>query len=376
MFAQIAREAGMAEQARPFSLTPARTWNALFSLSVPIAAFLLYAIQATEDRRLLIRVLVIVGAASAFLGFLQTLTGNDSALYWYRIHTVGKAIGFFSNRNHQAMFLAITIVLAALWISRLRADDKGAPFKLVLLLSLIVIIIPFQLILGSRAGVVLGVPAILLAPWFIAGSGPVRAWAAQWRRRAEGRTRFASPIALAMSAYFLVAAVIVWVAFSNARREAFDRLLGPDDAALNRASVLPYLIRMAGDYLPFGSGFGSFDTVFRQYEKIRELSPIYLNEAHNDWLQIVIEGGWPAALLAAAFIAWVLIRAISAISRRATHDPREKLAFVAILGMIAVGSLVDYPLRVPVMMMATAFVVSLLGDRLATPRGQWQRVTN
>jgi O-antigen ligase len=376
LFAQIARDAGMAEQMRPLSLTPARTWNALFSLSVPIAAFLLYAIQSVEDRRRLIRVLVIVGAASAVLGFLQTLTGADSALYWYRIHTVGKAIGFFSNRNHQAMFLAITIVMAALWISRLRADDKGASFKLVILLSFIVIIIPFLLILGSRAGVVLGVPAVLLAPWLITGSGPVRAWADRWRRRAEGRKRLVSPIALALGAYFVVAAIVVWVALSNSRREAFDRLLGPDDAALNRASVLPYLFRMARDYLPFGSGFGSFDTVFRQYEKIQELSPVYLNEAHNDWLQIVIEGGWPAVALAAAFVGWVLFRAVTAIRQRATNDPREKLAFVAVLAMIAVGSLVDYPLRVPIMMMVIAFIVSLLGDKLATPGDRWQRVTN
>jgi O-antigen ligase len=373
VFANIAHEAGIVEQARPLTLTPARTWNALFSLSVPIAAFLLYAIQAVEDRQLLLRALVIAGAASALLGFVQTIGGPDSALYWYRIHTEGKAIGFFSNRNHQAMFLAVTIVLSALWIYRLRADDTAALFKLIVLVSFIVITIPFLLILGSRAGVVLGAPAALLAPWYIAGSGPVRAWVARRRRPEEpGKLRL-SPTVLALGAYFVLAVAIVGVALSNSRREAFDRLLGPEDVALNRSTVLPYLFHIVRDYLPFGSGFGSFDAVFRQYEKVQDLSTFYLNQAHNDWLQIVIEGGWPAALLLAAFIAWVLARAVSALWNRKMSDPREKLGLVAILAMIAVGSAVDYPLRVPILMMVTAFVICLLGDRLATPPRQWQR---
>jgi O-antigen ligase len=371
--ADSALQAGLGHQARPLTLAPARTWNALFALSVPAAAFLIYAIQRAEDRQSLIRIMVVAAAASALFGFLQTLAGPDSMLYLYRIHNEGRALGFFSNRNHQAIFLAIAMVLSALSIYRLRADDPGALFKFLILASFIVIVIPFLLILGSRAGLVLGIPAALVAPWFIVGSDLVRSWRVRRRSRSPQRRALPSPIALGLGAYYLVGLGIVGAALLNARGEAFNRLLGPEDNILDRSTILPYLLRISRDYLPFGSGFGSFDAIFYQYEKIEHLSIFYLNQAHDDWLQIVIEGGVPAVLLLAVFVVWVLARAVSAIRYRKAQDPREKLGLAGILLMIGVASLVDYPLRVPILMMLAVFVISLLGDKLATPAGQWHR---
>jgi O-antigen ligase len=194
------------------------------------------------------------------------------------------------------------------------------------------------------------------------------------RRRKKPRKLPVSRGALTFGAYFLVAVSVAGLALFNSRGEALDRLLGPEDeVALSRNSTLPYLFRMAREHLPFGSGFGSFDALFHQYEQVRDLSPSYLNQAHDDWLQIIIEGGLPAVVLLALFIAWVATWAFVAIRQRETADPRERLGLVAILAMLGVGSLVDYPLRVPIMMMVTAFVICLLGDKLATPARRWHR---
>ena len=96
-------------------------------------------------------------------------------------------------------------------------------------------------------------------------------------------------------------------------------------------------------------GIGSFAEVYQVDEGFAFLSPEYLNHAHNDWIEIILTGGAPAALLAIlALIAWgwqakrVLFQPSS--SRR--NMLYGKLGAV-IMFIVALGSVSDYPLRVP-----------------------------
>ena len=130
---------------------------------------------------------------------------------------------------------------------------------------------------------------------------------------------------------------------------------------------------MAGDFLPWGSGFGSFDTVFFQYEPRDALSTMYLNHAHNDWLQFVIEGGLPAALLLCAAGVWFAVRAAALWRGRRQVNAPLRLGMLAVIVLVAVASAVDYPLRVPVMMVLAAFSAALLVDEETVapiPRGK------
>jgi len=365
IFVDIAMAAGLEEQARPLTLTPARTWNTLFSLAVPIAAFLLFVIQDRRRRLDVLWLLIIAGAGSMFLGFLQTLGGQDSALYTYAIHNEGQAVGLFSNRNHQGAFLAVVGVLAALAIYRLRTDDTFALFKGLLLLSFLALSVPFILILGSRAGLILSLAGLLIAPWIIVGSPVVREFL-QHRRKVWGRKfAFLTP-ATTLAGIYVAAAGLAAVAIANSRDEALSRLTETaSDSRLDRGDVLPYLVRMVQDYLPFGSGFGSFDRVFYRYERTEHLSSVYLNQAHMDWLQVVIEGGIPAALLLAALIAWFFIKTGAAFGRRGIADKREIAGLAMTFVMIAIGSAVDYPLRVPIIMVAMTYIACLLSEGIA-----------
>lgn len=362
IFVRLGQDVGLADVWRPLTLTPARTWNALFSLSVPLAAFLLYAIQPAERQGKVVWLMVAIGAASIALGLLQSLNGPDSVLYWYAIHNIGKPLGFFSNRNHQALFLAAIMLFAAVAAVGLSSTDRSAPFKLMLLVSFCVLTIPFLLILGSRSGVVLGFVAIVIAPMLFSGSAPARAWLGKHRGR-KGR-KLPVPVALlAVAAFLGTAAAVAGAALWNSRDEGFTRLFETDSTQPARTEFLPYLLQIWHDYMPLGSGFGSFDAIFRRYEKVADLSIFYLNQAHNDWLQLGIEGGIPGLLILLAFLGWLVAKAVVTFRDRRQAPWREKTGMLAVVLLIGVGSAVDYPLRVPIMMMLMAFVISLLDRR-------------
>ena len=80
------------------------------------------------------------------------------------------------------------------------------------------------------------------------------------------------------------------------------------------------------------------------------MSNKYLNEAHNDVLQIVIEGGILGTAIWLALIGWLAIRMVTLLRRGEIDNAILMLSALAIVGL---GSAFDYVLRTPLM----AFIV-------------------
>ncbi|MDQ3246284.1 MAG: O-antigen ligase family protein, partial [Pseudomonadota bacterium] len=113
----------------------------------------------------------------------------------------------------------------------------------------------------------------------------------------------------------------------------------------DRAVFLPDLLYMLVQHWPWGSGLGTFVPVFQSIENLDLLQPLIVNHAHNDLLELLIEGGLPAAILMVALaiaIAWRMVR-LARLRRSA--DPGPALAGFAIVVLLLLHSLVDYPLR-------------------------------
>ena len=147
------------------------------------------------------------------------------------------------------------------------------------------------------------------------------------------------------------------LAFSQ-RNTALSRLLASDVAGDARLAFLPQMREMALEFLPFGSGLGSFETVFHIYEPAGTLSSRYLNEAHNDYLQIIIEGGVPAVVIVIAGLLWAA-RSIASLIRSGRKADVNLAIFIAGSYLIwGAASFVDYPLRTP---LAATILVVLTG---------------
>ncbi len=340
-FARMLAEVGLPQTWRPVSFTPDLTLNSLLALLPAFAAILGYALIGSRGPGVLIPMLLAGILIQAVLGLIQ-LTGGS--LYFYQITNQGAAVGFFSNRNHLAVFLSLALPLMAGWTSLPNPDRNSRRLRFWLSICVAAGIFPLLLIFGSRAAIgtaVIGTfAAVAISRSPVPGQGNERKPARQW-------LLFAAPI--------LIGAVAVLAIHFAGRDLALQRLLSDSDEA--RREFLPIYVQMARDHFPFGSGFGSFETIFRMYEPSQSLSFAYLNQAHNDFMQIVIEGGVAPLILAACLFVWYAIRSFK-IWSRPVRSPHGVLARVgsAIILQLVVASAVDYPLRTP--FLATVFVLA------------------
>ena len=356
--------------ARPVSLDPERTLNALALIAVPIAALLATGRLGPSAPRIVLTAIVAVSLVSALLAVVQQSTGE---LYLYSITNVGKPVGLFANTNHHAVFQAMGFA-CAVWLfhdQRLWARGAAGFAAALLLLSAITG--------SSRAGFLCLLIALAYAAW--------TALSALGRRDGtrRSRSRKASPeaaghgIAPKKLALVIGAATILLAGlflFLSARLPVMERLTGTDPLDDMRFAVLPDVLAMARDFLPFGVGIGAFEGAYLAYEDEATLQVEYLNMAHNDWAQLLAEGSLVVAGLLALLLvaAWRRLRArLAPADGAGTQTDRSLCVLIGTLILILmVGSFFDYPLRTPLHQLAAMMILALLWlpppPRLPSPR--------
>lgn len=350
---------------RPLSMAPSYTWNALFSLCVPLA-FLVNGIQLKrEELPRMIVVFIAGGIVSAMLAFLQMFGSPNGFLYPYAIRaTAPEAVGFFANRNHQALLIASLFPLLAAYAARRGIDLSHDRRRFVVALALGSFLIPLLIVAGSRAGLVAGLCGLASVPFIYLSGARVR------RSRQEPWIGWKYLLGVA----FVLA--IGGLSLITDRSIAIQRAIASyseEDQRYDRWSVI---LDNYSRFMPTGSGIGSYQPVFQSFEPGNQLSSSYSNHAHNDWLEVVMTAGVPGGLLLVIAIlafGWAVWRHFRAGERGATAACR--LAGLVVLLLIGLASLVDYPLRAPIT--AVLFVMSCLWAgveaRGATDTGKWAR---
>jgi len=113
-------------------------------------------------------------------------------------------------------------------------------------------------------------------------------------------------------------------------------------------------------YLPLGSGIGSFDPVYRSVEPLERLDPTFFNQAHNDYLELLLETGWLGGAILLMFFWWYAKRSLAAWrASSSAHRDLQRAATIAI-GAALVHSAVDYPLRTATLSVIFAFCCAIL----------------
>ena len=349
-YAAIAAEAG-AVGWRPLSLTPDLTLNALYALLPATAAAVAALYLDTRQRIWLARGVVAIAALSAVIGLIQTAAG-EGALRLYRITSDDAPVGLLANRNHQAALLSCALPFVGAVLGAKRRDAGDPRPALVLALGVATVLILAIISTGSRMG---------LGTCLLGSLGGVAAYKRAGRRLLPSRP--ALRLALASAVLLMLGAVTL----AAARSGALERLAHTTRANETRAAMVEPLLTTTRAFLPFGSGFGSFDSVFRRFEPNSLLSTIYMNQAHNEPLQLAIEGGLPALLLLAGFLVWWGRSVPRALSSKASASARSlAIGWTAATVILMVSSLVDYPLRTPLLsaLFAVACVeIARLGNR-------------
>jgi len=322
---------------QPLTHSPSRTLAALLATIPPLFAFFTAAALDAAGRRWLVGAIAALAVATALLGAVQVSMGADGPfLYVENHHTL---TGFQANRNATADLLLIGMAAGAAfavpWLgvpadgtrprSRLLADPRTAAITLAGFEALLFFA---TLLTASRMGIallplaLLGVCAILL---------PALGGLGRWRW---------GPFLIALVAVPVVA-VIALRGGNTALGSIADRFLFDEGGRLELWRDAWFAVQQNW---PFGVGMGGAQPALIAAERLEVLNPSLPNRVHNDYLELLLEGGLPALLLLAA-IAGVLLHA----AWRTWRDRPDERTFSAfgliVMIVVAAHSFVDYPLR-------------------------------
>ena len=335
--------AGVEPHAMPLTLIPAATWGCLLALLPPLAMLLATMTMAPRTRWYLVGVVLAGAAANVFLGLAQRFIGAKSGLYLYEISNFGSATGFFSNRNNFSMLLCVAIPLTwAMAHKLIRMRLTSPPLAIAGGAVMMIVILMGLAASNSRSGIFLGMLALTLST--------VMVLAAPSESRRSRRTRV-SVLALLGGAFII----------GQFGMTGILRIVETDPMTEGRTQIRQVTWRAAADYFPVGSGFGTFVPVYGMHETPATIANTYVNHAHNDWLELWLEGGLPAAALMACFVllfAWQAVR---------IWNPRSAYASAVLARAASIGvlvlllhSLVEFPLRMPALATIFAALVAMM----------------
>ncbi|MBW6526754.1 O-antigen ligase family protein [Sphingomonas sp. RHCKR7] len=331
---EAAASSGQAQPWRPLAIVPGAAANAVASLVVPIATYVLIVSLRPEERRWLPRLMPALVVAGALVGLLQ-FSGvhfNNPLIN----DTVGEVSGPFANRNHFALFVAMGCTMVPTWAF---LDGRSPHWRAPVALGLSVLLALIILSSGSRAGLALG--AVGLVCGLLIARKDIRRLLARYPRWV-----FPSLVAAIVG----LIAIFVLISVAADRAVAINRALAMDPAQDMRSRGLPIVWDMVATYFPAGSGLGGFDQLFRLHEPFALLKPTYFNHAHNDWLEIVLDAGAAGALLLGAAVAWWGWASVRAWRGQTSGSVMQGRLGSTLIGMILLASLFDYPARTPMVM--------------------------
>jgi O-antigen ligase len=313
------------------TLSSIATERALLWMLPGIAMLLSTLAMSAHQRGWLVLVLLGFAIASLLLGLAQLAGGPDSGLRMYRPTSVLDAVGFFSNRDHFASFIAMAIPLAVGWLAlamqpAVRGQRMNPGWIVFLCLTIIALLLAL-LLSHSRAGLLLAVLALAASVALLLRSGLSRR------------------MVLMLSAVGLVGVLLVAQLGLNGVLDRMDKNLANDPRWTIHANTLD----AARHFWPFGSGLGTFVAAYQTSAPERNLQSHFVNHANSDYYELWLEGGWPALLLIGGFLTWYLSRTMRIWLRSAALPPTPALTMARAasisLALVLLHSTMDYPLR-------------------------------
>lgn len=310
---------GTADGWRGVSLVPRDTLFGFLMVVSASAAFLASLTLDRKGRRHVVWALLGAIMLSLLIGLVQFGT-NGSTLDLYDTRHRGSFLGFFANRNHQGLLMAIGGSFAITAVK----DQLRNP-RLAIAVSVLVAMVFFIAAIGtlSRAGI--GLTMLGMAGTFYACfiHGKLR-----WPFIAGGG------VAALLALYF--------VTFSPTVQTALDRFSQIEENG--RLETWQKTAPLIEQYLPWGAGLGSFTSVYPAIERLEDVNPLYFNRVHNEYLELLIEFGVPGLIVLLLFIFLVGNRISGGV--RGTKE-LGAFALPAAVSIVLVGlhSIVDYPLR-------------------------------
>jgi O-antigen ligase len=280
----------------PLTIDVAQTAWAAIELVGAVALFV-----AVRDRfasggiRRAVRAIAIIGLAVSALAIAQSATAGRS-IYWLfeTEHEGPLPLGPFVNRNHFATWAIMVIplclgyVAAHAQVHRSPGQETSGSISaalsriawLIAAITLLSLALVISLSRSAAAG--LGV------------SGLITLFAVRSVLEPSQRRR------LIVATAVLLILAMSWTDASAVR----DKVAGSTIDFEHRTRIWRESLPIVRDFLPSGTGAGTYELAMRVYQQSDRR--VYFNQAHNHYLQLLVEGGLlltiPFVLAAVAFV--------------------------------------------------------------------------
>jgi O-antigen ligase len=284
---------------RPLSLVPRATEAAWLALLPPLAVFLVAISLSETALRKIVYLFIGMASAQAILALVQ-FGGGASTTFRTSLTDIGNAVGTYVNRNHLAGMLAMALPVAlGLLASRIGRSRESLHYRARGLLkrlastlsqpsrinqTMIFGVVCIAILLGivfsrSRSGISLAMLGIFLSAVFyglkLGG------------KRSTKLAILLSIVGLALALEVGLAPVLERFSVEGTLEDARWAIFGSSLAALAL-------------FFPFGSGLGSFPEVYRRFQP--DAIGLFVNHAHNDYVEYLFEGGLIAAVVILLFL--------------------------------------------------------------------------
>lgn len=341
---------------RPWSIVPSATEYSWLALIPPLAVFL-YTLTLPRDKiKTAVNLFIFVVIFEALLGLMQYGAGADSALRLPYDRIVADSVGTYANRDHlaglleMALPLCIAMIFAAIvqrgsnrqhtrTLRQKLAMLAASHFNRAIIYFLIAIVVLLGLIFTrSRTGNMLAMVVIFLA-------------ALAFSFRLGGKNAYGLIGVFSAAAAFL--------ALEIGMVPILNRFILEDPMADARWILFDDTFSAALAFFPFGSGAGTFVHVFPRFQST-SFSGTYVNNAHNDYLEWLMEGGIIALALLIAFAVFYVIK-WTKLLRQHDWKTTQFIQVGAGIGVFAMmlHSFLDFNLHIPANQIYFAFLAGL-----------------
>lgn len=281
-FGSLAEIGGIDGIPRTISLEPFWTQVAAlhFLAYLIFLAALLTFIDSAGRLKTIISFITIFGFAYAFFAVLQAFLSPNKI---YGVYEAQFAVPFgsFVNRHNFAAYMEMTIAvpLGLLFTGAIGRDKRLIYITAIGLMGIAL------LLSGSRGGLVSLLAEIFFLVIITA------------QTKSAGRLGLKIAFAVALVATIIAGALLIGGESSLSR---FAETASSNNFTTNRTHIWSITLDVIKNNLPFGTGYGAFGVAYTPYDSFNGLERV--EQAHNDYLQIMADAGIVGLIIGAFFI--------------------------------------------------------------------------
>jgi len=324
------------------SINPKETLSEFFRYG-SYAAFYILSIQLLSDKVFLkktVNTVVLFVSLLGFFAILQHFTA-DGKIYWFSEPFRGTPFGPYVNRNHFAGLAGMTfpLVLAMFLYNKPRINYSGLRTRLAeffshnsansyFLLGVGLVLLGLAVFLSLSRG---GIISLCLATSIFGMLLVLR-----------GTDRGRGLLVLTLFSFVLLS--VGWFGWDPIF-ERFNRIRNPaGEIDVARIPRWRDSLLIIDDYPMTGTGFGSYTDIYKGYRNERTGNVV--THAHNDYIELAVEGGIIAVGLAAWFLVSILSTYRRFLKRRDPYCVYLYLGGLTGLVAILIHSITDFNLHI------------------------------